>query len=252
MAELINNDIQDAIKNIEKCLDGKNLVEMKVLKNSIKTFQLEHKIQIQAKDIQIKDREIQIQFKENQILKLENEIKLLKMKTNDVEEETTPLRNEKQTDQIAQINLLNDFKYIETDGLPKGINKFFFGEKTGLFNSFQEWFDVMRIRLTENTPYIYEKFVLVKVTCRDPKNVYYFYSNDGNTFDATYTQLNIFDNGWRHESTSVLILHPNHVYKSLKMREDLKSEGCHCWKVDYVPKGCIDEDGYFIIVCLKK
>ena len=174
-----NNDIQDAIVDIEKCLNGKHLHELKALKNVIKILKMEHKIEIQAKDIeimenknQLKDKDIIIQAKENQIkantdqnLKLENEIKLLKMKTNDVEEESRP-------NDETEKDVLND-SYMETkDLLTNGIEKFFFG-KSGLTNSYKEWFGVMATRLMKNNPYIFEKFVLVKVNCKNPKDGYY-------------------------------------------------------------------------------
>ena len=78
-------NVQDAIADIEKCLDGKHSAELKVLKNAFKieTLKLEHKIEILEK----------VHAKEIQILKLENENKLLRMKSHDVEEE---LKNEKQ------------------------------------------------------------------------------------------------------------------------------------------------------------
>ena len=94
MAEQTNNDndIQDAINDIEKCLNGKHSQELKALKNAIKILRMEHEIKIMENKNQLKDKDILIQAKENQIkantdeiLKLENENKLLKMKTNDVE-----------------------------------------------------------------------------------------------------------------------------------------------------------------------
>ena len=48
-----DNDIQDAINDIEKCLNGKHSQELKALKNVIKILKMEHKIEIQAKDIEI-------------------------------------------------------------------------------------------------------------------------------------------------------------------------------------------------------
>ena len=71
------NDVQDAIADIEKCLDGKHSAELKVLKNALKieTLKFEHKVEILEK----------VHAKEIQILKLENENKLLRIKSNDVE-----------------------------------------------------------------------------------------------------------------------------------------------------------------------
>ena len=93
-----NNDVKDAIADIEKCLEGKHSVKLKALKNAFKLLNMEHKIEIMEnvrvkdvalkdkeialkdKDIQIKNKEIQIQAKEAQIKKLENEIESLKIK----------------------------------------------------------------------------------------------------------------------------------------------------------------------------
>ena len=176
----------------------------------------EKESQLQAKDIQIEEKDNQIQAKENQILELENENKLLKMKTN-VEKKATPFINETYIDPIDQ-----------------------------------EWFDMTRIRLTKNTPYIFEKCLLVKVTCKSPTNAYYFNSSKKNNFFENQTQLNIFNKGWRHESTTVSIVHPIHDKKFLTMKECLKGNDFHQWKVDYVSNDYIDEDGYFIVVCSKK
>ena len=179
MADQPNNDneIQDAINDIEKCLNDNHFHELKALKNGIKFLKMENEIkimenknQIQAKEkqilklenkikdnaMQLKDKDHQIQAKENQILKLGNEIKdnakqlkdkdiliqdkenqikantdqilklenenkLLKMKTNDVEEESGP-------NDETQKDVLND-SYKETDDLlTNGTEKFFFGK----------------------------------------------------------------------------------------------------------------------------
>ena len=60
-----NNDIQDAINDIENCLNGKHFHELKALKNAIKVQKMENEIkimenknEIQTKEIQIKDKEI--------------------------------------------------------------------------------------------------------------------------------------------------------------------------------------------------
>ena len=209
-----DNDIQDAINDIEKCLNGKHSQELKALKNVIKILKMEHKIEIQARDIeimenknQLKDKEIQIKANTDQILKLENENKLLKMKTNDIEEETTPLKNEKQIKSYLNMNT--------DDLLTDGIAKFPLIEK--LSNSYQEWFGVMTTRLDRNYPYIFEKFVLVKVNCKNSKDRYYFYSRNENIFYDQVTNLDIYNKGFRHETTTVSILHPNFVNKSIQM-----------------------------------
>ena len=245
--------------------------EFKVLKNAIKMQKMENKIeimenknQIQAKENQIlklehenqllkmktNDHEIvimesknQVQAKENQIIKLENENKLLKTKTND-HEEVTPLKNEKQIERIIK----NYSNIMSTDDLLfDGVEEFF------LRKNYKEWFGVMTTRLTKNSPYIFEMFVLVKVTkLGDPKIEYTFTTCDINNFYDNQTQLNIFDKGWRHETAKVSILHPKLVQKSIQMKEGDKYRSCSHWTVDKIPNEYIDEDGYFIVLCLKK
>ena len=238
MAKQFNtdNDIQDAINEIEKSLDGKHLHEFKVLKNAIKMQKMENKIEIM-------ENKIQIQAKENQILKLENENQLLKMKTND-HEEVTPLKNEKQIERIIK----SYSNMVSTDDLLfDGVEEFF------LRKNYKEWFSVMTTRLTKNSPYIFEMFVLVKVTkLGDPKIEYTFTTCDINNFYRNQTQLNIFDKGWRHETAKVSILHPKLVQKSIQMKEGDKYRSCSHWTVDKIPNEYIDEDGYFIVLCLKK
>ena len=89
-----DNDVNLAIANFEKCLQGKHSQEFETLKNAIKMLNmetLEHKMEIMEslrakeialkdKEIQIKSKEIQIQAKEAQIKNLENEIESLKIK----------------------------------------------------------------------------------------------------------------------------------------------------------------------------
>ena len=100
-----NNDVKGAIADIEKCLQGKHSLELKVLKNCIKMLSMEHKMEtmenvrikevalkdkevaLKDKDLQIKDKEIQNQAKEAQITKLENEIESLKIKCKNDDEE---------------------------------------------------------------------------------------------------------------------------------------------------------------------
>ena len=65
------NNVHKAIGDIEKCLDGKQTVEINALRNAFKIFELEKKINEQ--DL------------ENKNLKLENENKSLKLKCDTVE-----------------------------------------------------------------------------------------------------------------------------------------------------------------------
>ena len=239
---------------------GKCNTEIEALKNTIKILNLEHKveimekihdkeihikdkeIQIHGKEIQLKDKEIQIKDKEIQILKLN---KMLKLKYNDVEQDTTSLKNEKQTEPIKDVN---EFFMMTKDLLTKGITKFF-GEE--LQNSYSEWFEVMAARLMKNTPFIFEKSVLVKVTCKDRKTAFAFYSDKANKYTDQYTDLDIFNKGWTHDATSVFIPHPNLINKSIQMKESCTSSSYHEWKVDSIPEECIGKDGFFIVLCLK-
>ena len=119
------NDVQDAIADIEKCLDGKHSAELKVLKNALKieTLKFEHKVEILEK----------VHAKEIQILKLENENKLLRIKSNDVEEKP---KNEKQIEpKQSYINMSNE------DLLTNGIETFFLDDNE-IQNSYQEWFEI--------------------------------------------------------------------------------------------------------------
>ena len=228
---------EDQIKEMKKQLTEKeSQLQAKDIQLRVQVIQIEEKKnqlqtkedQILDKDILLKEKDNQIQAKEYQVLELENENKLLKMKTDDVGEETSD-------------DLLN-----------KGIKKFFYGERICLSNSYKEWFDFMRIRLTKNTPNIFEKCLLVKVSCKAPTNAYYFTSYTRNCFYINQTKLNIFEKEWRHQTTTVSILHPKQINRSLKMKEGLKDKGFNRWKVDYVSKDYIDDEGCFIVVCLKK
>ena len=242
------DSVHSSIVDIETRLDGKHAVEIKALRNAVKTLNLEHKVEIAEKEKEIHRKEIQIKDKEIQILKLENENKMLKLKTNDVEG--------KQTEQKASIlqKDANEF-YMNTEDLfTKGIAKFFFGEElqTGFYNSYHEWFEVMMARLEKNIPFIFEKSVLVKVTCQDPAKEYRFYSGEKNQYEDQYTYLDIFNKGWTHDTTSVLILHPNLINKSIQMKESYKSGNYHRWNVNSIPEEYnIGKDSFFTILCLK-
>ena len=109
----------------------------------------------------------------------------------------------------------------------------------------------MTTRLDRNYPYIYEKFVLVKVTCKNPRSRYTIFSCNANGFYDQITYLNIYNKGFGHETTTVSILHPNFVNKNLIM----KGYGCEDssqWEIDEIPRDYIDKDGNFVIICLKK
>ena len=232
--------VYDLIDDLFDGNDGKNGAEIEALKNTIKKLNLKHKVEIAEKE------------KEIQILKLENENNMLKLKYNDVQD-VTPLKNEKQTEPIKAFISQKDANefYINTDDLlTKGVAKFFFGEQ--LNYSYNEWFEVMAARMTKNTPFIFEKSVMVKVKCRNPAQGYTFYSGKViNKYDDQVTDLKIFDKGWTHDTASVFILHPNSVNKSIHMKESVKIIKNHGWYVASIPEDYIEKDGFFVVLCLK-
>ena len=94
---------------------------------------------------------------------------MLKLKYNDVQ--TEPIKSS-----TFQIDV--NQSYINTeDLLTKGIAKYFFGEElqTGFYNLYNKWFELMAARLMKNTPFIFEKSVLVKVTCKNPAAKFFFF-----------------------------------------------------------------------------
>ena len=254
---MAENNVQKAISEIENCLDGKHAVEMNALKNTI--FELEKKVAEQEMEIQMKDLK-------NENLKLENENKLLKLKYETVgtksssnNQQPTSLNNDKQMEPpiIDAPKPQKDAKnfFIETDDLlSKGIAKFFFGDdvQAGFYDLYREWFEAMSKRLPRESPFIRERFVLVKLTCKDPAKFYSFDSHIKTVYRENDTQLNILDKGWKHETSTVFILHPNLINGSIQMKECYKCDNFHRWVVDSISKKNIDdEDGSFTILCLK-
>ena len=106
--------------------------------------------------------------------------------------------------------------------------------------------------MTKDSPAITDKFVLVKVKCKVPTKQYSVLSYYQNQYNDQRTFLNIFKKGWKHENTEVSILHPNSINKSIQMKEGGKNENWHGWSVNTIPEEYIGEDGYFIVLCLKK
>ena len=232
------NDVQDAIADIEKCLDGKHSAELKVLKNALKieTLKFEHKVEILEK----------VHAKEIQILKLENENKLLRIKSNDVEEKP---KNEKQIEpKQSYINMSNE------DLLTNGIETFFLDDNE-IQNSYQEWFEIMSTRISKETPLrdvISDRFVLVKKVCQNPTSIYKFSSYIHNIYQVQQTDLNIFNKRFLHNTTIVYILHPKKIIKSIQMKEHATGADYHQWLVNAVPEEYLDRDGNIVILCLKK
>ena len=234
------NNVHKAIGDIEKCLEGKHTVEINALKNAFKIFELEKKITEQ--DL------------ENKNLKLENENKSLKLKCDTVE--VTPTCGKQLQPPVYDAPKPQEDIFMNTDDLlSKGIAKFFFGEKiqTVFYNLYQEWFNVMTKRLTKNSSFIYERFVLVKLKWNDSIKGYSFYSHKEKTsYENNSAFLKIFDKEWKHETSSVLILHPSVVNCSIQMGENFKCSTYHRWNVESISKEHIDKDGSFIVLCLKK
>ena len=136
------------------------------------------------------------------------------------------------------------------DLIDNGITKFF-GDN--LQASYKEWFDATFENLNKDSPAITKKFVLVKVKCKDPSTEYRFTStSDQNQYKDQQTHLNIFKKGLKHENTEVFILHPKFAFKGILMKKDRISHNCHTWSVNIIPEEYIGEDGYFIVLCLKK
>ena len=193
------NNVHKAIGDIEKCLEGKHTVEINALKNAFKIFELEKKITEQ--DL------------ENKNLKLENENKSLKLKCDTVE--VTPTCEKQLHPPVYDAPKPQENIFMNTDDLlNEGIAKFFFGEKirTVFYNLYQEWFNVMTKRMGENSAFIYERFVLVKLTYKDPVKRYIFCSHkDKTSYGDNCTNLQILDKELTHETSSVLVLSLIHI-----------------------------------------
>ena len=227
--------------------------EIDALKNTIKFMKLEHNVAIQEKDIQI----LMLQ-KENgfQILNLEHEIKILK--GNFIAEKEIKGVKRKKKDDSKQIDhpeiSFNEF-FMETEDLiRKGIARFFRrqGESKGdFYNYYHGWFQSMAGRIGKNNPIIHEEYVLVKVKCKDPSTGYSIFSDEKNQFNDRYTNLNIFHKGWKHDTASVLILHPININKSTEMGRGEKCDSFHQWKVDSILKEYRGEDDFAIVMFLK-
>ena len=61
----------------------------------------------------------------------------------------------------------------------------------------------------------------------------------------------VFNKGWKHDATSVLILHPNLNNKSIQMKESCTTISYHEWNVSSIPEDYIGKDGFFVVLCLK-
>ena len=134
--------------------------------------------------------------------------------------------------------------------LDSGITKFFCSPD--LQATYQEWFCVIRERITKDSPVISEKFLLAKSKCTDPKKLYKVYSFNQDRNGDQFIDLNIFEKGWRHENTEVSILHPYSINKAIQMNQSNKRDYFHQWEINLIPNEYIGKDGYFIVFCLKK
>ena len=267
MSNLINNG-KDFDQNAhgDQCVTmetqhAKN-TEIDALKNTIKFMKLEHKNDIQEKDIQI----LTLQ-KENglfQILNLEHEIKILKGNAIAAEKEIKEVKKKNQEDSKTLDHPQISFSdlYMETEDLIlKGIARFFRKEEETngvLYNHYHEWFQIMACRIGKNIPIIHEQYVLVKLKCKDPSKEYiivsYDESNNNHTHDNQWTRLDILNKGWNHDTASLFILHPTRINKSITMGNGSKcttNQTNHQWKVDSIPKEYRGKDDCFIVLFLK-
>ena len=165
--DTIYNSIDEMIENS----DSKNTDEIKVLKETIKNLSIKHQLEIEAKENEIQARELQIQAKDIHIQAKEIEIK--------------ERENQIQAREIEILKLENDNKLLRSKqqiknqsqcSLTKGVEQFFFGKDFVFSGLYHDWFDVMTTRLIRNNPCMFEKFILVKVTCKNPKVGYYLFS----------------------------------------------------------------------------
>ena len=115
-SEQCANDVKDAITDIEKSLNGKEMYKAKILQHAIDTMKMQQELKFLEvtgkKDLQLKDKDIQIQGKEARISKLENEIDLLKIKHKNVEKEETEASelSSKEKNNVVPPNFENKIK----------------------------------------------------------------------------------------------------------------------------------------------
>ena len=305
-SEQCAKDVKDAITDIEKSLNGKEMYKAKILQHAIDTMKMQQELKFLEvtgkKDLQLKDKDIQIQGKEARISKLENEIDLLKIRHKDFENQETiaSQHSSKEIDNVVPPNETNKIKLskvtnnvtnqdenshsqpilkneqrleIVTTSSPtislealelacklfktdlnnllnNGITKFFCSPDLQV--TYQDWFCVIRERVTNDSPVVSGKFVLAKSKCKDPKKLYEFYSYNGDNNGDQFIDLNIFEKGWRHENTEVSILHPYSINKAIQMKQGNKLDYVHQWEINSIPNEYIGKDGYFIVFCLKK
>ena len=193
---------------------------------------------------------------ESKISKLENEKRILKVTSNDVEEDATPEKEKKkeQTDATETKASVNDIFISTNDLISKGISKFFLREEpqTVFYNTYRDWFEAIATRMKRNSPFVFEKSVLVKVKCIDPTKSYNFYSGKHNRYNEDQsTDLDILMKGWTLDTALVSVLHPDKINKCLEMNESMKDQNWHSWYVDSIPDEYIGTDGFFIILGLK-
>ena len=233
MAEISDDNVREALTNVEECFGEKTNVDVKALKNAFKILKLEYKISEQARQIQVKDQENRV--KEKEILIKDQSIRLLK--------------NLRQTDLMKTVYINN---MSDEDLLTNGVEIFFFCSiKTELYISYKEWYETVFKRISR-TPFIFDQFVLVKVICKQPMNGIKVSSVVKCMSLSNHLNLDIFDKDWKHENSNIYILHPKSIIKSIRLKENLKNQNFHVWEVDSIPYEYLDEDNcYIIVLCLK-
>ena len=202
---------------------------------------------LQGKQIRIMELEKVVEEKTAQNTILEQQL----LEKKEVEAENEVLK--KRIQHVTKTT--NEFMMDKDIILLKGIEKFFWKDNTPsvLLTNYREWFRCMDSRLDKYAPIVHEEYVLVKVKCENPEKSYRIDSDQRNDFTHFgRTALNIFNKGWRHETASVYILHPNDVNKYIEMKVTTKAPAYHGWDVYCIPKEYRRQGDFFIILFLRK
>jgi len=109
--------------------------------------------------------------------------------------------------------------------------RWYIGEKKRVHKlsalDYVKWYDCIAEFMQIYKAYVYDDVLFVKAECDSP---FTFCSHSTN--DAFHDRLvfNIFEKGWTHEETKILlILHPEEPNKSLELDKSEATEGKHSW-----------------------
>ena len=114
----------------------------------------------------------------------------------------------------------------------EGVTKFLEGKKaeTDLYNTYQEWYEDISDRMTDNVPLIYEEFILVKTSHReglkDPCLLHHYDRKTkrfGEKHDGDF-KIAKHEGGWLSEKHSVWILNPRQANNVLQMTNNENGE----------------------------